>query len=52
MKKPWVDPVKKDAQESTMNIKGDFGIFTDVMRRVVTKPEKKAISSSPGPVAS
>lgn len=52
MKKSWVNPVKKEAQDSTLNIRGDFDKFTNVMRQIVTKREKKTISSSPGPVAS
>lgn len=40
--KKWNDPVKnKPAKESTLDIKGDFGKFTDLMRRVVNKREEK-----------
>jgi hypothetical protein len=36
-KKPWSDPVKgHPAKDSTMNTKGDFGEFTNLMRRLVT----------------
>jgi hypothetical protein len=52
--KSWKNPVKDiPAKESTMNIKGDFGAFTDLMKRVVNVPAKtrKTSSSSPSPVA-
>jgi hypothetical protein len=35
MKKSWNDPAKRPAKESTMNTEGDFGKFTDLMRKVV-----------------
>jgi hypothetical protein len=36
----WVDPVKnRPAKESTMNTRGDFGEFTTLMKKVVSKPE-------------
>jgi hypothetical protein len=40
MKKPWNDPAKRPAKESTMNTEGDFGKFTDLMRKVVNIPAK------------
>jgi hypothetical protein len=53
--KSWKNPVKGvPAKEETLNIKGDFGAFTDLMKRVVNAPAKtpKASSSSRAPVAS
>jgi hypothetical protein len=55
MKKSWNDPAKRPAKDSTMNTEGDFGKFTDLMRKVVkvhpTKPggKPKPISSSRAP---
>jgi hypothetical protein len=53
MKKPWTNPVKRPAKESTLKIEGDFGKFTDLMRKVVNShPSKiapKASSSSRAP---
>lgn len=56
MKKPkkWTNPVKNQpAKESTLDIKGDFGKFTDLMRRVVNKREEKpkTTSASRAPVS-
>ena len=46
--KPWVDPVKRPASESTLNISGDFEEFTDVMRRLMqVRPEEVREASSP-----
>jgi hypothetical protein len=40
MKKKWADPVKsRPAKESTMNIQGDFGQFTDLMKRLICRHE-------------
>jgi hypothetical protein len=50
--KKWVDPVKnRPAKESTMNTRGDFREFTELMKRIVTKREEKPkpVSSSPVP---
>jgi hypothetical protein len=34
--KKWADPVKNlPARESTLNIRGDFGEFKELMRKVV-----------------
>jgi hypothetical protein len=54
MKKQWKNPVKDiPAKESTMNTKGDFGAFTDLMKRVVKTPAKTPKpSSSRAPAAS
>jgi hypothetical protein len=55
MKKQWKNPVKDiPPKESTLNIKGDFGTFTDLMKRVVSAPPKtaKTSSSSPDPAVS
>jgi len=56
MKKAWRNPVKDiPAKPETLAIKGDFGKFTDLMKRVVkVRPprEEKTTSASPGPVAS
>jgi hypothetical protein len=39
--KSWKNPVKGiPAKESTLNIKGDFGTFTDLMKKVVHTPLK------------
>lgn len=50
--KKWVDPVKnRPAKESTLNVRGDFEQFTELMRKIVSKREEepKAASSSRGP---
>ena len=58
MKAKWQDPVKRPPLESTLQIEGDFGNFTELMKRVVrmklTREEKQPTpaSASPGPVAS
>ena len=57
MTKRWIDPVKgRPASESTLNISGDFGKFTGVMRRLMQiRPEDVRESNSPAapvPVAS
>ena len=50
MKKSWNDPAKRPAKDSTMNTEGDFGKFTELMRKVVhvrpSKDKPKASSSS------
>jgi hypothetical protein len=50
MKKQWKDPVKgHPAKESTMNTRGDFGQFTELMKRVVSRKQEekpKPVSSS------
>jgi hypothetical protein len=34
--KKWTDPVKnRPAKESTMNIRGDFSEFTELMKKLV-----------------
>jgi len=48
MKKPWDNPVKHAPKPETMNTPGDFGAFTDLMRKIVEKPK----AASPGPRAS
>jgi hypothetical protein len=47
MREKWEDPAKQPPKPETMNTPGDFGRFTDLMRKIV---EKKP--ASPGPVAS
>jgi hypothetical protein len=48
MRKPWTDPVKsRPAKESTLNTKGNFREFTDLMRKIVVKKP-----ASHGPAAS
>jgi hypothetical protein len=39
MKKPWIDPAKQPPKPETMNTPGDFGRFTDLMRKIVEKPK-------------
>ena len=56
MNKSWKDPVKgQPAKQSTMNTPGDFGKFTELMKRVVPRKHeektKKTVSSSPSPAA-
>jgi hypothetical protein len=55
-KSKWRDPVKDvPAKPETLAITGDFGKFTDLMKRVVkVRPprEAKPTSASLGPVAS
>jgi hypothetical protein len=52
----WEDPAKRKPKESTMNAEGNFGTFTEFMRKIVkAKPEKnepKPLSSSRVPAAS
>jgi hypothetical protein len=48
MEKPWVDPAKQPPKPETMNTPGDFGKFTDLMRKIVEKPK----TASHGPAAS
>jgi hypothetical protein len=48
MKRPWKDPAKLPPKKETMNTPGDYGRFTDLMRKIV----EKAKPASPGPVAS
>jgi len=50
----WVDPVKnRPAKESTLNIRGDFREFMELMRKIVNKREDKPKPpSSPGPASS
>jgi hypothetical protein len=36
MPKKWKDPVKREASPETMKTRGDFGRFTDLMRKIVT----------------
>jgi hypothetical protein len=48
MKKKWIDPVKRPASPETLQTPGDFGRFTEVMRKIVEKPK----TASPGPRAS
>jgi len=53
--KKWTDPVKNQpAKESTLNTTGDFGKFTDLMRKIVNKKEEspKRPSASRVPDAS
>jgi hypothetical protein len=45
MKKPWIDPAKQSPKPETMNTPGDFGRFTDLMRKIVEKP--KPVSRAP-----
>lgn len=48
MKKTWDDPVKHPPKTETMNTPGDFGRFTDLMKKIVKKPK----SASHAPAAS
>ncbi len=54
MAKVWIDPVKqKQPRPSTLAIEGDFGKFTEFMKKLVAvKPSQKKASSDPGPAAS
>ncbi len=50
----WNDPAKKSPRQETLNIEGDFGMFTDLMRRIVNKSGSEGDRpkpASPGPVA-
>jgi hypothetical protein len=54
-KSAWVDPAKRPPKPETMNTPGDFGKFTELMKRLVkVKPprEEKSTSASPGPAVS
>ena len=45
--KKWIDPVKNQPpKESTLNTPGDFGKFTDLMRKIVNKKEENSKPSS------
>jgi hypothetical protein len=48
MKKKWIDPAKQPPKPETMNTPGDFGVFTDLMKKIVEKPK----AASHGPAAS
>ena len=38
----WIDPVKnQQPKDATLNIKGDFREFTNIMRKIVNKQEEK-----------
>ena len=45
MKKKWDDPAKQLPKPETMNTPGDFGQFTDLMKKIVEKP--KEVSRAP-----
>jgi len=49
MNKKWEDPAKHPPKPETMNTPGDFGAFTDLMRKIVPAKPKTA---SPGPARS
>jgi hypothetical protein len=50
-KSAWVDPAKRPPKPETMNTPGDFGKFTETMRKLIkAKPLKRP--SSHGPVSS
>jgi hypothetical protein len=44
MKKAWINTAKQPPKPETMNTPGDFGRFTDLMKKVVTK---KPVSRAP-----
>jgi hypothetical protein len=45
--KKWTDPVKnRPAKKETLNTRGDFCVFTDLMRKIVNKREEKPKPSS------
>jgi hypothetical protein len=57
MKKAWQDPAKLPPKPETMNTPGDFGVFTETMKRIIhMKPTraqvKKPRGSSHAPAAS
>jgi len=43
MKKVWIDPAKQPPKPETMNTPGDFGRFTELMKKVVEKPKPQRI---------
>jgi hypothetical protein len=49
MSEKWKDPAKQPPKPETMNTPGDFGVFIDLMRKIVPAKPKTA---SPGPAAS
>jgi hypothetical protein len=54
-KSAWIDPAKRPPKPETMNTPGDFGKFTELMKRVVKvrlPREEKPTSASPGPAVS
>ena len=40
MKKPWKNPVSHPPKQSTMDTPGDFGKFTELMKKVVSVPQQ------------
>ena len=48
MSEKWIDPAKLPPKAETMNTPGDFGVFTDLMKKIVEKPK----AASHGPAAS
>jgi hypothetical protein len=46
MKEPWQNPVDRPAKQSTLDTPGDFGKFTDLMRKVVSSPPKQVMKPS------
>jgi hypothetical protein len=58
MKKAWRNPVKdQPPKPETLAIKGDFGKFTEDMKRLFQTPKTEkqnpiSASASPGPVVS
>lgn len=47
MKKPWIDPAKRPPNPETLNITGDFGKFTETMKRLM-RVKSSDVSRAPG----
>ena len=47
MKKKWEDPAKRLPKAETMNTPGDFGAFTDLMKRIIHKKPARAQVKKP-----
>jgi hypothetical protein len=59
MSDKWIDPAKLPPKAETMNTPGDFGVFTETMKRIIhMKPPRAQVkkprrsSSSPAPAHS
>jgi len=49
MSKKWEDPAKRPPKPETMNTPGDFGAFTDLMKRIIhTKPPRAQVKKPRG----
>ena len=47
MSDKWEDPAKRPPKPETMNTPGDFGAFTDLMKRIIHKKPARAQVKKP-----